>query len=55
MRQAIKHTAVYTCQESFMFLKRYVAKSDKFRNKAEMEQGLARIAPPSMQNTDLEQ
>jgi hypothetical protein len=55
MRQSIKHSSVYQCQESFMFLKRLVSLSDRFHNKAEMEQAMAKIAPPNMRNTDLEQ
>lgn len=55
LRQAFKHSAVYQCQESYTFLCQLINSSSRFKNKAEMEQALAKIAPPSMQNTDLEQ
>lgn len=55
LRQAIKHSAVYQCQESFTFLRQMITMSNRFENKVDMEQAIAKIAPPGMQNTDLEQ
>ena len=46
MRQAIKHSGVYQCTESYLFLKRYVNMSNKFQNKEEMLKSMLRIAPP---------
>lgn len=54
MRSAIMHTSVYQCQESYTFLRKLISMSDRFANKPEMEQAIAKIAPPDMQNTDLE-
>ena len=54
LRQAIKHSGVYQCQESYRFLCLLIELSSRFKNKTEMKQAMAKIAPPQMQNVDLE-